>query len=387
MSKKLRTLLIVSTEPAPYKIDMYNALSDLGGWNVFVFYAATKDWSIDAGHDFQVFPRSRFRYRKNKGKGLFGQVISAVKVMFLILWDHPSLIVVCGYNGLPYVISMIVAYFVKVPFFMWVDQFNVSEPRKKGAFVLFVRNALRNFVFRKSAAILVGGMPGLNSAVRSGCPMNKVVDFPYVVDKKRIESLTKSTHGLHGLTLPDAMRPIILFSGRLIQRKGLQTLLRAIAKIRNEVGEFLLIVEGDGPLRYQYEVMVRDLELNTNVLFVGFCQMDEHAYLLSKSDIIVVPSLRDPWGIVVHEAMLMGKAVCASNVVGSALDRIENGQNGILFRAADVDHLAVCMKSLLKEKIFRMRLALAAEQTAEVYTIERNAMNLMKAYSNVSQGK
>lgn len=297
MSEKLRTLLIVSTEPAPYKIDMYNALSDLGGWNVFVFYAATKDWSIDAGHDFQNFPLSRFRYRKNKGKGLLGQVISAVKVMFLVLRDYPSLIVVCGYNGLPYVMSMITAYFVKVPFFMWVDQFNVSAPRKKGDFVLFVRDALRNFVFRKSAAILVCGRPGLNSAVRSGCPENKVVDFPYVVDKKSIENFAKSIHDLHDLALPDAMRPIILFSGRFIPRKGLQTLLRAIAKIRNEVGEFLLIVEGDGPLRNQYEEMVRDLELNTNVLFVGFRQMDEHAYLLSKSDIVVVPSLRDPWGI------------------------------------------------------------------------------------------
>ena len=67
------------------------------------------------------------------------------------------------------------------------------------------------------------------------------------------------------------------------------------------------------------------------VQFLGFSQYRRHSYLLSISDIVVIPSFQDNWGIVVDEALQLNKVVLASSFVGSAEDLIVHGENGFLF--------------------------------------------------------
>jgi len=170
---------------------------------------------------------------------------------------------------------------------------------------------------------------------------------------------------------------MVFFSGRMIERKGLEILLRASAKLLKEGSDFFLIIEGDGPLKQKFENMANELELNDHLIFVGFSQMDRHAYLLSKSDIVVVPSTEDPWGIVVHEGMLLEKAVCASDAVCSARDIIQHGINGIIFPSGDSQTLAQELKTLLANRETRFELGRRAKETAEYWSPKRNVEALL----------
>jgi len=164
----------------------------------------------------------------------------------------------------------------------------------------------------------------------------------------------------------------------MIARKGLEILLLAAAELVREAEDFFLIIEGDGPLRKNFETMSEKLNLINNVIFVGFSQMDRHAYFLGLSDIVVVPSIDDPWGIVVQEGMLMGKAVCASDAVGSANDMIQDGINGIIFPAGDWRTLATKLKILLQHRTMRVELGEHAKYSSAAWSPKRNIDNLLQ---------
>jgi 1,2-diacylglycerol 3-alpha-glucosyltransferase len=373
-----RSLLVVSTEPAPYKTDLYNALADV--WDLEVLYMLARDWDPQAGHDFRRLPEARFRSTVESGRGWWGILRSSRTVLAEMLRKKPAHLLVCGYNGLPFIMAMLLASIRRLPFAMWVDQFNVGEPRRKTLVRSAIRCAVRRFVFRQACGIMVGGEPGRTSAILAGCPSAKVLDFPYVVDPVRLESLARAVDGPMQKTVDRPFDEVVFFSGRMIERKGLACLLAAAQHLKQQGIQFTLWVEGEGPLRSHDEQLARDFQLQDRARFLGFRQMDEHAWLLRAADIVVVPSLKDPWGIVVHEAMLMGKAVCASDQTGSAVDRIVDGVNGMIFKAADDVALADVLKRLLKSDGLRERLGAAARETAARFSPRKNAETLMEIF-------
>lgn len=369
-------LFIVSTEPAPYKTDLYNAFSELLGWDVSVFYALTKSWEPDASHDFTQFPARKYKASFCHGKGLWGQFISALNVIRQLI-KSTDFLIICTLNRIPFIIAVLCAVVKGVPFALWDDHFNVGPPQIRFAFASTIRQFVRRLVFKFSTAILICGNYGWKTAIEIGCPEDKLVNFPYVVDYFRLASLASNIESPIDLGDTVRNRVIIFFSARMIERKGLEILLMASSQLLKEGENFFLIIEGDGPLKHRYEEMTVKLKLGNNSIFVGFSQMDRHAHLLSVSDIVVVPSTEDPWGIVVHEGMLMGKAVCASDAVCSANDRIQNGVNGIVFPSGDWFTLAKMLKILLHDREMRLDLGRHAKVAAEFWSPNRNVEALL----------
>jgi len=370
-------LLIISTEPAPYKTDLYNAFCEVPGLQVIVFYALTEDWESDAGHDFRSFPERKYKYFSHHGKGLWGQLGSAFRALKVLNQTRPNLLLICTLNRLPYVTSVLIAILKKIPFAIWDDHFNLGSPRIRFVFATIARYLIRRLTFNHSQAILVCGQSGWDSAVQVGCPQEKLVNFPYVVDSGRLRKLSASSNSI--AQLPNAIedKPIIFFSGRMIERKGLEILMRALQKLQKEKEDVFLIAEGEGPLKKKYEMLAIELGLKDKICFVGFSQMDRHAYFLSIADIVVVPSIYDPWGIVVHEGMLMGKAVCASDAVVSAGEMIVNGINGFIFASGNWNELANMLKRLLEDQYLGQKLGMAAEKTAALWSPKRNVESFL----------
>lgn len=378
MTGTKRKLLIISREPAPYKADLYNALAEVGGWDVLVFYCALRDWSPEGGHDFHDLPACAFQSRISDGRTLFSKLHGALSLVAVCIQYKPALTIICGYQGISYCVALLFCMALRIPYAFWVDVFNNQPPRFGGHIGAAVRTILRRIIFRTAKLVLVCGQPGSVSALAAGCPREKLVDFPYAVNVERLER-SMPQH------VPEACQrdlgsgqTIILFSGRLIPRKGLSTLMRALSTLPREL-PWILWVEGEGPKRGEYEALSRRLDMEDSCRFLGFCQMELHAWLVLHAEIVVVPSLSDPWGIVVDEAMQLGKAVCASDATGSALDRIADGENGVLFKAGDEEDLRKKLAALLCSKRMRRRLATAARNTASVWGPARNVKALSHA--------
>lgn len=115
--------------------------------------------------------------------------------------------------------------------------------------------------------------------------------------------------------------PVVLFAGKLIEKKQPLLLIEAFARARRDDDAWLLIA-GDGPLRAEAEALVARFAV-PNVIFAGFLNQTELPDAYTAADLFVLPSkLHETWGLVVNEAMNFGLPVVVSDKVGCASDLV-----------------------------------------------------------------
>ena len=139
----------------------------------------------------------------------------------------------------------------------------------------------------------------------------------------------------HGIDY--AGQDVILFAGKMARFKGIDILLDAAATYEAERPNAITVLAGDGEERENLKAQVRDLGL-TRVHFLGNVTQDELARLYNIADIDLVPSRREPFGLVAVEAMACGTPVVATNQGG--LPDFVNDSVGALVNPEDPDDLA-----------------------------------------------
>jgi glycosyltransferase involved in cell wall biosynthesis len=378
-------LLAVDLEPAPYKVDLWNAFASSEDWQVEVLYTNSKDVSKDAGHNYQELPTSHFLYQVFHGHSLLATISKIGKTIRAIVDKNVEVVFISGYVNAAPLAAILTCVVSRKPFFVHSDIFNIQAPRTPLALLKrWVRDGIRTIIFRFSAGVLVCGKLGFESALLAGCPQSKVIDFPYVVDRDRLLSDQPTSIPLSVKDDVNTSRLSLYFSGRMIERKGLATLLEAAAQL-DVIGEldsqdWIIWIAGDGPLLSHYQQLAQSLGISHRVRFLGFVQMKLHSWLLRNASIVVVPSLADAWGIVVDEGMQLGKPVIASSGVGSAVDRIESGNNGLLFLPGDVSQLKNHLLHLLSFDDLRYSMGKSALATSRLYGPKRNVSNLQQIF-------
>lgn len=374
-------LLAVDLEPAPYKVDLWNAFASSEDWKIEVLYTNAKDESKDAGHNYQELPTSDFRHEVFQGYSLLATISKIGKTIRAIINKKINVIFVSGYVNAAPLAAILTCVVLRKSFFVHSDIFNLQAPRAPLALLKrLIRDGLRTMIFRYSTGILVCGKLGYESAILAGCPQKKVIDFPYVVDRERLLSDLPTSIPLEVQEDANSSRLRLYFSGRMIDRKGLDTLLEAIAQLDvsslQDAQDWIVWIAGDGPLLTHYQNLAQSLDISHRVRFLGFVQMKLHSWLLRNASIVVVPSFADAWGIVVDEGMQLGKPVIASIGVGCAADRIESGKNGLLFVPGDVSQLKNHLLHLLSSDDVRHSLGECALSTTRAFTPLRNVANM-----------
>ncbi len=147
---------------------------------------------------------------------------------------------------------------------------------------------------------------------------------------------------------------VLLYVGRMEEVKGVSVLLRAFALLRREGRSVFLILVGDGDMRERYEQLSSRLGVSDSVKFTGSVKREDLPAYYDLSDIFVLPSLKEPFGLVGLEAMATGKPVVASRVGG--IPDFVTEDSGILVRAGDFSGLAAALQSLLSNGDLRERM-------------------------------
>jgi len=134
--------------------------------------------------------------------------------------------------------------------------------------------------------------------------------------------------------LMDVRRPIFLYIGLIIKRKGIKFILQALAVLKREgCDNYTLMIVGDGPQREELEVFVKEEGLEKQVKWIGWVDYNSLGYFFNSSDVFVFPSFEDTWGLVVIEAMAFAKPVVCSELAG-AMEMVQHGENGFIFNPA-----------------------------------------------------
>ncbi len=179
--------------------------------------------------------------------------------------------------------------------------------------------------------------------LENNVPKKKIILMPYVVDNKLFAPKKKITKN---------KRIQILFAGKLIKRKGIDILLKAITILNNKKNlknKFDLTIVGDGVLKNSIQNYIKKGNLK-NIKLLSFKNELELSNLYQKSDIFIMPSYHEPWGLTVNEALASKNAIVCSDKVGSSYDLVKNGQNGYLFKEKDFKDLAAKIFKLINDR-------------------------------------
>jgi len=162
-------------------------------------------------------------------------------------------------------------------------------------------------------------------------------------------------------------RRIILSAGRLVRRKGVDTLLRACARLPHALPPPALVVAGDGPDRPRLEALARGLQLP--VRFLGRVPDAELPALYSAADLFVLAAREEPdgdvegFGLVLLEAAACGTPAVACRS-GGVPDAVDDGVSGLLVRPDDPAALAAGLGRVLSDDSLRRWLACGARARA-----------------------
>ena len=178
------------------------------------------------------------------------------------------------------------------------------------------------------------------------------------------------------------MHPSIFFIGRLEKMKGVDILIRSIPFVASSIPDVHLYIAGSGEEEGELKHLVKKLDIEENVTFLGFVSEDEKWSYYKSTDLCVVPSVEEPFGIVLLEAMACGKPEVASNVGGIPYI-VEDGKTGLLFECGDVDGMAEKVIALLQNKEMREKMGAAGLERAKEFSWDRIAERTVELYKEV----
>ncbi|MGE6489027.1 glycosyltransferase family 4 protein [Paenisporosarcina sp. NPDC076898] len=176
-------------------------------------------------------------------------------------------------------------------------------------------------------------------------------------------------------------KKVIIFSGRLTELKGVHHLLEALSKLKKTRQDWVCWIIGSGDQLPELRIQSKVLELGDDVLFFG--KRDDVPYLLSLSDIYVLPTLLENQPLSLIEAQIAGKA-CVVSEVGGLPEMVKHKVTGILTPPGNSDILAEQLEALLKDDCLRKNLGVNAKKWGMTHwSNEQGVKNLLKVYNEV----
>ncbi len=214
----------------------------------------------------------------------------------------------------------------------------LDRPRKN------VKESLKTRFLRQSDAFFCFGKTSVNYLKSLGIaeemiPVKKAAVVDNVLISKAFTAAKQSA------VMPRKRARNFIYVGRLAKEKNLSTLLAAYRQCQKLpiASDWGLVFVGDGPLKHSLMEEAADNGLS-GVRFAGGMSWHKVPEQLALADVLILPSLSEPWGLVVNEAMVCGMPVIASQNCGCVDDLVHNGENGFVFDPADQNELADAMQ-------------------------------------------
>ena len=176
-----------------------------------------------------------------------------------------------------------------------------------------------------------------------------------------------------------------IFVGRLIDYKNLFFFLEAFGIAQSESNEdWGVIILGDGEQKEDLQQFVKE----KNVRHISFQQgvsWQQVPEYLALSDVLVLPSYSEPWGLVVNEAMACGLPIIVSEKCGCAIDLVKNGENGFLFSPDNIEQLTLILRKFMNQEVDLERMGELSEKIIQEYSPENVAKEMYEGYKKINQ--
>jgi len=259
--------------------------------------------------------------------------------------------------------------FFNVPYIIYCRGFDVYLDWK-------FKKIISKLVLRDAGAI-VTLTEDMKRKVQIICDKNIFV-IPNGIEQKRFQNLLRDD--IRNKLKIRKNEKIIFFAGTLKLVKGIRYLIEAINIIKQKIPEARLLLVGDGEEDENLKKLVRQLSLENYVIFFGKVSNEEIPKYMVASDIFVLPSLSESFGIVNIEAMASGLPIIATKV-GGIPEIIKDGENGFLVEPKNPEQIAERILYLLSNNNIRRSISFNNKEKAKNYSWDLIVNKLIAVYS------
>lgn len=387
-----KRLAIVATHPIQYYSPWFRHIASLGHVAIRVFYLwdygvearfdtgfrQPVQWDIPllSGYDYEFVPNTSTRPGTHHFLGLRNP-----SLLHRVKQYDPHAVLVIGYNFAALLHLIFRWPRGGAPLLFRGDSHRLV---KRGGAKEAVRRWLISAVYRRFAAILTVGSANHDYFRYHGVPEHKLWRAPHAVDNERFladaaGSAEAAAAWRRELGIPEDER-VILFAGKLERGKRPDDLLSAFLQL--DLPRLSLLFVGSGTLEAELRASAAG---HTHVFFAPFQNQSQMPRTYRAGDVFVLPSAseNETWGLAVNEAMCMSLPVIVSDLVGCAQDLVRPHENGLVFRAGDVNALRDCLAVAFADGMRLKAWGLRSREIVEDYNYQRASAGLMAALTRL----
>lgn len=346
---------------------------------VFYFFSAGDEWYWQHSHGTRA---GEFQFEYLKGIQILGTRVTPSLVTKLLFGSYDVLIK-CITGKFALIASYLIARLRRKPFVLWTGIWiTLQTPLHRLIF------PLTRHIYRNADAVVVYGEHVKRYLVAQGVKQEKIFVAHHAVDNAKYNGAVDPEALValrQRLNIPSQSK-VILYVGRLEDSKGLDYLVEAFAKQNKDC---VLVFVGEGSWRDKVRALCAEAKIEERVRFCSYVPPDRTSLYYALGWLLAVPSVttprtREPWGLVVNEAMNQGIPVVASESVGAAAGGlVRHGFNGFIVPERDAEALAAAMGSLLRDAELRLRFSRNARSEVEQWTNERMVLGFRDAVDYV----
>jgi glycosyltransferase involved in cell wall biosynthesis len=379
---------IVVTHPIQYQIPLFRHLADGTVVEPIVFFlsehglsdsyddgfgrAIKYDVPLLGGYEYRIIRNCSPKPNVGTSLGIFNPTLPPY-----IRKANVEALLVHGYSNVSHWLAYTTAYIFGIPYFLRGE----SRPDRDGinSVKKLVKRALLRPLIQNASACLAIGDDNRKFYTSYGASPDRIFFSPYSVDTNRFSAAGSIGRTHRGRMLSclglESNIPLVLFAAKLQPWKRPIDLVIAMDRLRYPAN---LIVIGDGPLRPDLERMA---STRPWMRTLGFVNQEKIAEWYGATDLFVLPSHHEPWGLAVNEAMAAGAVPIVSDSIGCGPDLVTRDV-GWVYATGDVEALAGAIEEGCRPGALDQRRAAAQQRSAE-YGIAVTARGIEEATASV----
>lgn len=299
---------------------------------------------------------------------------------------NPDVVVVPGYFDWAY---WVVALYSKFRGKKVITGFDSTELDHKR---IWIKEQIKKLFLKMCDGAFCYGTKSREYSIKLGMPENRIFIPCQATDNNTIEKLYFENKKIaESIKREFGFKPFnFIYVGRLSPEKNVKLLIKAFAEIKNKLERAInwgLIIVGDGPLRTELEKLALTLGVKDSIFFVGGKFWKDVIKFYAVSDVFILPSISEPWGLVVNEAMVCGLPVIVSRRAGSYYDLVKEGENGFGFDPYNQEELEEIMRKFVNNEVDIKAMGENSKDIIKEYTPENAAKQMFKGIKEILRNK
>lgn len=361
---------------APYRTLQLNEFSKIENVQIKAYYTDKPDdnrrWNTNEPDGFEEIDLKGIKIA-----GKFGYINNGL----LDIVKNNDLIMLGCYEQPTYILLSILCKLLNKPYILSYDGISTNRLSEKEN---QIKKAIKSIVINNADYIMGNGIVSkryFNEVF--GYPLDRIYNQYLTVDSDKINKLYTDRKKYRneyreklGISKDEK---VLIYSGRLIDIKNVDSVVKAIGKLNKN--DLTFLITGGGELEEDLKILSERLGVKT--IITGFISNQEELFKhYFAGDSLILPSIYEPWGLIINEAMFTGMPVIVSEICGCSIDLCKNNYNGKIIDPNNIEDISMKIEEVLYSSDIS-KLRTASRNIIEEWTFKSSRSNFEKILNNI----